>query len=623
VQLGSGRFVEETTKRQIEVDSSGDGVTLNFVDVEVQEFVRVVYDEVLHEPVVVDPTLKGRITVRTPGPVSKGAARDLVRQALQTNGAAVIRSEGGNRVSISKGDQKGGRRFGDTLRIVPLRYIGVEEAKAALSSLGQTGVDVVAGNSGQYLTIAGNASDLDNIEELLGALDVDQLKGMSFGLFPLKEAGSVAVSTELNQMFNREGDVRGFKALPIGRMNAVLIVSPKPHLLAASRKWLGQLDRADRDEKKIYVYPVQNRRAPEIAKLLSTVLQADKGSQVESGSDTVAPALTPVQSASRSRDFPSPQPTATGPAASSEVPNIRQTDKAKGLRISADTSTNSIVVTATAAEWRVIETALRRLDVMAAQVLIEATIAEVRLNDTLKQGVRWYFEKGLHGIGVTDDPTGFVGPSYPGFNYTFGIPQARVVLSALSQVTEVEIISSPALTVLDNQTAKLQVGDQVPIATRSSRSNVSPDAPTVNDIELKDTGVILSVTPRVNASGLVLLDITQEVSDVVPTTTSNLNSPTIRQRRVNSSVAVTSGKEIVLGGLIGASRVRDSSGVPGLMGIPVVGDLFKAQNNRDGGRTELIVILRPTVMANNLDIQNVTQEIKQRMSGLRRRAPAY
>jgi general secretion pathway protein D len=579
-----------------------------------------VYDEVFQETVVIDPGLKGRITVRTPRPVSKSVARDLVKQALQTNGAVMMRADGVNRVSVSRSDQKGGRRIGDTLRVIPLKYIGVEEAKAAMSSIGQTGVDVLAGSSGQYLTIAGNSSDLDNIEELLSVLDVDQLKGMSFGLFPLKEAGPVAVSNELNQMFNRETDGKGFKALPIGRMNAVLIISPKPHLLSASRKWLAQLDRADRDERRIYVYPVQNRRASEIAKLLSVVLQAERGAaQAEVGQDTVSPALTAVQSSTKSRDFSASPPSSATGSAATEIADQRQTEKGRGPRISADTSTNSIVVTATTVEWRLIEAALRRLDVMAAQVLIEATIAEVRLNDTLKQGVRWYFEKGLHGIGVTDSPTGIVGSSYPGFNYTFGIPQARVVLSALEQVTDVEIISSPALTVLDNQTAKLQVGDQVPIATRSSRSNVSPDAPTVNDIELKDTGVILSVTPRVNASGLVLLDITQEVSDVVPTTTSNLNSPTIRQRRVNSSVAVRSGKEIVLGGLIGVSRVRESGGVPMLMGVPVVGELFKSQSNREAGRTELIVILRPTVMGTNLDIQNVTEEIKLRMSGLRRR----
>jgi general secretion pathway protein D len=251
--------------------------------------------------------------------------------------------------------------------------------------------------------------------------------------------------------------------------------------------------------------------------------------------------------------------------------------------------------------------------VLPPQVLIEATIAEVRLNAALRHGVRWFFRSGNHGFGLTD---GTGKPAVePGLSYVFGTPNAQVALNALQTMTNVEIVSSPALTVLDNQTARLQVGDQVPIATRSARSVISPDAPIVNDIEFKDTGVILAVTPRVNASGLVILHIAQEVSDVVPTTTSNLNSPTIRQRRINSSVAVHSGTEIVLGGLIGATRNKAGQGVPFLMDIPILGEAFKSDSNREFVRTELLVILRPTVMGTRIDVENVTREIKARMSG--------
>ncbi|MDC0358588.1 type II secretion system protein GspD, partial [Oligoflexia bacterium] len=267
--------------------------------------------------------------------------------------------------------------------------------------------------------------------------------------------------------------------------------------------------------------------------------------------------------------------------------------------------------------WKVIESALRRLDIMAPQVLIEATIAEVTLNDALSHGVQWYFSQGNHTSLFSNSSSSDTGFS-SGFNYAFGIPKARVVLNALEQVTDVAIISSPALTVLDNQTAKLQVGDQVPITAQSAVSVVAANAPVVSNVEYKDTGVILSVTPRVNASGLVVLDITQEVSEVVPTTSSSLNSPTIRQRRVNSSIAVYSGMDIVLGGLISASRNKTDSGIPKIMDVPVLGELFKSDSKRDGARSELLVLLRPTVMANRADIRNVTNEIKSKMSGMAR-----
>ena len=183
-------------------------------------------------------------------------------------------------------------------------------------------------------------------------------------------------------------------------------------------------------------------------------------------------------------------------------------------------------------------------------------------------------------------------------------------------MTDVEIVSSPALTVLDNQMARLQVGDQVPVATSSAQSVVSSDAPLVTNIDYKDTGVILAVTPHINASGLVMLDISQEVSDVVSTTTSSLNSPTIEQRKINSSVAVRSGMDIVLGGLISTNRTKDNNGVPWLMDIPVIGNAFKSQATTTGTRTELLVFLRPTVLGTSADIRNVTNEIKSRMSGV-------
>ena len=624
VENGTGQYVDVTPRRQIEFDDGGRNVSLNFVDVDVQEFVRAVFDEVLKENVIIDAGLKGHITLRTSNPVSRATAVDLVRQALQANGASLTESGSTYRV-VLRSDQKGARRLGESVRILPLSYITADEAKAALAPFAQTGVEITPGQNGHYIAIAGGPNELDALEEVLATLDVDQMKGMSMGLFPLREAGANAVASELTQMFGKANDPRGFRSLPITRMNAVLVISPQPNLLTESRKWLSRLDRADSDGRRIYVYPVQNRRATDVAQIIIGILDTDSNRQTEPPpARTVAPQLSTItastaatSSFNRSPNSPSAfpaSPTSDQPDLASRIASQR---KSQGPRINADASTNSIVVNATAEEWRVVEAALRRLDLMAPQVLIEATIAEVTLNGTLQHGVQWFFQHGNHSFTLTDGVSSSLSPAFPGFSYAFNIPQAQVIISALEQVTNVEVISSPAMTVLDNQTARLQVGDQVPVATRSSQSVINPDAPIVNDIEFKDTGVILAVTPRVNASGLVLLDISQEVSDVVPTTSSNLNSPTIRQRRVNSTVSVRSGMEIVLGGLISINRNKDGSGVPGLMDIPVVGNLFTSQATRGDQKTELLVILRPTVLGTSVDVRNVTNEIKARMSGVR------
>jgi general secretion pathway protein D len=616
VEPGANPSVDGGSRRPVEIGEGGKTITLNFVDAELQAFVRVVFDEILKETVIVDPALKGRITLRSAGPVSRVAALDLVRQALQANGATLLQSGNVYRVVV-KTDQRTSRQLGESIRILPLRFIGTEEARAALAPFAQPGVEVTAGPSGNYLTIAGAPPDIENLEQVLSTLDVDQMKGMSVALLPLREAGAANVANELTQLFGRTSgtDARSFRAMPITRMNAVLIVTPRPNLLARARKWVSNLDRADQDGRRIYVYPVQNRRAPEVARILATMWDKGRETTTDPVTRAVSPQLTPTTTITRpmtrNSDFSSPPE--INPA---EVPPQQgQDQKPQSPRINADAATNSIVAIATPEEWKVLEAALRRLDISAPQVLIEATIAEVRLNDSLKHGVRWYFQSGAHSATLTDSDSASLPSTAAGFNYIFNIPAGRVALNALEQLTDVEIVSSPALTVLDNQTAKLQVGDQVPVATRSARSVISADAPIVNDIEFKDTGVILSVTPRVNASGLVLLDITQEVSDVVPTTTSNLNSPTIRQRRINSTVSVNSGTEIVLGGLIGVSRSKTREGIPFLADIPILGEAFKTQSTREGTRTELLVILRPTVMGTRLDVDSVTREIKSRMHG--------
>ena len=194
----------------------------------------------------------------------------------------------------------------------------------------------------------------------------------------------------------------------------------------------------------------------------------------------------------------------------------------------------------------------------------------------------------------------------------------RVVLSALEQVSDVNVISSPQLLVLDNQTARLQVGDQVPITVQQATPITGDVNTIVNSIELRDTGVILTVTPRVNAGGLVILEIQQEVSNVVraeTVTQSELATPTISQRLVSSTVAVQSGQTIALGGLITDNRNRSRSGVPILSSIPIIGVLFSTRNNTNA-RTELLVLLTPRVIDSAERAQAVTDELRRRLTGI-------
>jgi general secretion pathway protein D len=254
------------------------------------------------------------------------------------------------------------------------------------------------------------------------------------------------------------------------------------------------------------------------------------------------------------------------------------------------------------------------------QVLIEATIAEVTLNDRLEYGLQWFFSAGNNSFTFSTGETGTVAPTFPGFAYVLGTGDVRVVLNALTQVTDVKVISSPQLLVLDNEVARLQVGDEVPIVTRTAVSVGDPDAPVVNEVEYRDTGVILDIVPRVNSSGLVVLDILQEVSDVTETTSSAISSPTIQQRRIASTVAINSGETVALGGLIRDNNTNTVTGVPVLSDIPILGNLFKTTTD-SVRRTELLVLLTPRVVRDRHDARVITDDLRKRLRALDPLAP--
>lgn len=598
---GTSRELASASARIIP-SGNGEGFILNFVDVELQEFVRLAFDEVFRETVLVDPALRGRITVRTTEPLPKSDALALTREALKTVGAKLSKLNGVWSVTAAAA----GANDGGVIRIVPMRHLDGADAKQALQQVAGPGVQLAVAGRGRYLVVGGDASSVENVQNTLTALDIDELQDRTFSLVPLQQASASGVSNDLAKMFGAENR-SNIQIFPIERMNAVMLVSPSTEMISRAKNWILHLDQAG-EERRTYVYPVKNRRAADIAKVLDGMMRRGSDKR-EPASDTVAPGLTPEKI-----DITASIEANVNPEQNYKPANLEAEEF--GVQVRADIATNTLVIIARADEYRLVESAIRNLDILPTQVLIEATIAEVSLNDTLRHGVRYFFKDSPHSASLTSSEIGAIDPVFPGFNYTYKVANARVVLSALEEVTDVEVVSSPALTVLDNQTATLKVGDQVPIATRSARSVTDPDAPIVNDIELKDTGVILAVTPRVSAGGIVMLDIKQEASDVVPTTTSSIDSPTIRQREIVSTVAVQSGSEIVLGGIITRKDKRGRQGLPFLKDIPLLGEAFTSDRKIERGRTELLIIIRPVVMRSNSDVRAVTDEIKQRLIGL-------
>jgi general secretion pathway protein D len=204
----------------------------------------------------------------------------------------------------------------------------------------------------------------------------------------------------------------------------------------------------------------------------------------------------------------------------------------------------------------------------------------------------------------------------PGLNLLLGSEsQPRAILNALTTLTDVKVLSSPSLVALDNQPALLQVGDEIPITTSSAAVLANSAAPIVNTIQMRNTGVILKVLPHINANGSILLEVDQEISNVVNQDQPTL-TPTIAQRRVHSTVSVTSGQTVLLAGLISERNQQTRSGVPGLREIKILGDVFGNTSNSKS-RSEIIIFIKTKLIRNSLDASAVTEEFRERLQTMR------
>jgi len=633
---GSGRVVAEPLGRPgVTTDDAGDTVSLNFVETGILEVVDVVLSKTLGLNYVIDARVQGTVTARTSKPIPRSAVLPVLENILALNGAAMVESQGvynivpvGAVASLPKvvvTPSRRPQRQGVGIHVIPLEFASVASVRDIVASLVSPGHQLAVDHARNILIYTGPAQEARAIAEMVSVLDVDVLAGMSFALFPVQMSDAQDVANELEALFAEDavGALGGvIRFLPIERLNAILAIASRPAHLKHAGEWVARLDRADAGAgQRVFVYYAKNSRASDLTEILNQVFQGAPSGRDEAVSRAaVAPGLEPVELIAPPRVLSDPDASAAvetpraAPALAAETPSISilRTSGDSGIRFVADDRNNAVVIIATAAQFGMIEATLRQLDILPLQVLIEATIAEVALNDALEYGLQWAFETGNLSGSLTNNIVGAVAQSFPGFNVVLDTSDARIVLSALSEVTDVEVVSSPQLMVLDNQTARLQVGDQVPILSQTSSSTINPDSVT-NSVTYVDTGVILEVTPRVNASGLVTLDIALDVSDAIFTETSGIDSPTIQQRSILTTVAVQSGETVALGGLIRERSTESVSGIPVLMDIPLLGNLFKT-TGQGMQRTELLVLITPRVVRGVAQARAVTEELRKRLT---------
>jgi general secretion pathway protein D len=637
---------------------------VNFDNADLREAVASILGETLGLEYLIDPNVNGTVTLGTSEPVTRNALLRMLDFALRMNGAALIYDGQFVRVVPEEVARTTGLRIGTEplvgygITVLPLQFASAANVARTMATIFTSPGAVVADDRSNSLVLTGSAEEREAMIDLALTFDMDWMAGKSIGLFPLRNASPDPVARELEAIFaDAIGDVPPsfIRFLPITRLSAIMVVASEPSLLSEAQAWVDRLDKGNQSERTLRVYYVKNGKATDLANTLSRVftgvaavpagptavigptgfVQAPAdGFQTMTGqpgvSGDLAQSLTPdgTGEAPEDPDFVSATSDAPPPEEGAGAIVVGQPPAGPGapstLRVIADAANNSLLIYATPAEHDAIEKALQRMDILPLQVLIEATIAEVTLNDQLKYGVEYYFNsqrlrgaargEGLSIAGIGSLLTTGIAP---GLNLLINPGDGPdIVITALSALTDVKVVSSPQVVVQDNRTALLKVGDQVPVTVQQAVSVEDPDAPLVNSIQYVDTGVILRVTPRINSGGLVTCDVEQEVSSVSSDSLTGILTPTISIRKIRSTVSVQSGQTVALGGLISERRNDNSSGLPGLSRAPVIGGLF---GTKDQGvtRTELIVFITPRVIGSAEDARDVTQELRSRLWSLR------
>ena len=641
---GNGVFVGHSHYENIPDPTAGKSkgdITLNFQDTDIHEVVKVLLGDVLKKNYVIDPAVSGSVNIQTSSPLSRSDVLPVLDNLLQISGAAMVEQSNGlikiipsANAALSSlppgiGNSISSRSGGFYTQIVPLRYVGAEEINKIIQPFL---TDTIARVYPQrnLIILSGTQSDLRRLVETIHIFDVDWLKGMSLAIVPLDYAEAKEVARELDELF---GGLSGsplaevVRFIALERLNSIVVVTHQPRYLREMSQWIQRLDRSDGiSGQQLYVYHVQNKRAHELAEVLKNIF-TDKDNPNVLYPPELAPGLDPVELNSASEDGEQ-----NGNTGNQGKPGISviggdgvMLPVNESVKIIADDTNNSLVILASPADFLMIESALHKLDITPLQVLIEASIIEVTLTDELSYGLEWFFKNktgigSKNGVGRLDLGDAGLASLAPGFSY--GIVDAagafRAVLNTLASESKINVLSSPSLMVLDNHTASINIGDSVPILTSQATSNLTADAQTVNQIEYRDTGVLMTVTPRVNASGLIIMDIKQEVTDVAETNSSGIDAPTFQQRSIESTISVNSGNTIVLGGLIRDNRSLSDSGVPVLHKAPIIGPLF-GRTSDTLRRTELVILLTPRAIRDDHDAWKVTNEFKQKLNDLRNR----
>ncbi len=598
-------------------------VSLNIENLPLPAFINEVFGNLLRLSFDIDPALKEQkdlVTLRITEAVEPQQLYEMAQQVLDNYGVKILRQAKFLRflpATKATGAEPPLLISGRTLPSVPMshrpifQFVPLDVVPSAQISQWLTTIysnpKLTVGQDGfrNAIVLIGPPELVRQAAETVKFLDQPFMIGQFSTRIEPVFLSADELAKQLTQVLQTQGYTasRSFVFLPISSINVVIAFTANNAILELVKQWARKLDapgHLNAKETGIFFYPVQHTKAENLAAVLSPLL----------GGIEVKPATSPNAA-------PASNPNAANTAAPQGASKPINMSAGNGSQIVIEPTSNTLLYQGNSENWLRLLPILQKLDKPAKQVLIEATIAEVTLDDSEQFGVEWLLRgMGLNDLGGTISTTALpVGSS--GLTYIFdNNGQTRALLNAFASNTKVTVLSTPRIMVRSGEAASINVGDEVPIVTsQASDSTVQSqgNSAILQQIQYRRTGITLDVTPTVHAGNQVDLEISQSVSRAAENSTSGVDSPIIANRSITTKLGLTDGGSLMMAGLIDSSLNQGQSGVPILKDIPILGSLFRTQSY-GSSRRELILLIVPYVISNDHDAKDITDAFKQRLS---------
>ena len=603
-------------------------IELNFDRAPLGEVIRTILGDYLHKNYTIQPNLNPGLTLFIRGKYTDTELFNLLRQALNLNNIDIIEKNGMYflvrkdkaaqfGLTVVEGREQLPQKMKEpAILIYRLSYIEPNMALNSIKPFLSSRAPTVVNKAISGIILADEIENIKTALQILQTLDTFSLKDVCIETIPLKNMDAETVVEKVKNVFSDLSVLKNNPKLkentlimPIEKTNYVLVVTINPESLSELKKWIEVLDSVKfTEEQNLYVRFIENGLAKDIADILNEVY--------ETGVAKISEKATKTTTKTEKKKIVAAKVPSQGP------PSGQISGK---IKIIADEINNALVILATPQDYKIIERAIKALDIMPREALLEVLVAEVTLRGSIEQGVEWWLKKRGVDVGRMHVSLGGEPPEPEGFKPSkalslyFGSLSENVLslLTLLSDISEVNVIASPTVLAIDHQEASIMVGGEVPTLAQTVTGIEAAAGQVASSVEYKPYGIILTVTPHISSGGVVRMEVKQEYSNYYETTVAGQNSFRFEKRTVETNLVAKDGQTVVIGGLIQTKIEKTTSGVPILMDIPILRYLFSS-NTYKKDKTEVLISITPHVIKRGKTAVQVSEAFLDKVKGLKK-----